>query len=170
MSRILVIDDDGEVRSTIKMMLESAGYIDGEAADGEDLMIRRRPEWLHAWAAFVENAVDFARTTVWVRFEVTNAYVSLTIEDDGSGFAPDILSRLGDPYISSRVFGDDAPAAEGRSYSGMGLGFFIAKTLREQTGATVKAVNLPGGGARVNVMWPRGVIDGESPPTTAQED
>ena len=36
MSRILVIDDDGEVRSTIKMMLESAGYVVGEAADGEE--------------------------------------------------------------------------------------------------------------------------------------
>jgi len=36
MSRILVIDDDGEVRSTIKMMLESAGYVVGEAGDGEE--------------------------------------------------------------------------------------------------------------------------------------
>jgi CheY-like chemotaxis protein len=36
MSRILVIDDDGEVRTTIKMMLESAGYAVSEAADGEE--------------------------------------------------------------------------------------------------------------------------------------
>lgn len=130
-------------------------HIDGAPNDGEELMIRRRPEWMHAWAAFVENAVDFARTTVWVRFDVTKAYVSLTIEDDGSGFAPDILSRLGDPYISSRVFGDDAPAAEGRSYSGMGLGFFIAKTLCEHTGAMVTFGNRESGGAYVRALWRR---------------
>lgn len=129
--------------------------IDGAPGDGEDLVIRRRPEWLHAWAAFVENAVDFARTTVWVRFEVTNAYVSLTVEDDGGGFAPDILSRLGDPYISSRVFGDDAPTSEGRSYSGMGLGFFIAKTLCEHTGAMVTFGNRDEGGAYVRALWRR---------------
>ena len=133
--------------------------VDGEPDDGESLMIRRRPEWLHAWAAFVENAVDFARTQVSVRFEVTKAYVSLTVEDDGTGFAPDILSRLGDPYISSRVFGEDAPTSEGRSYSGMGLGFFIAKTLCEHTGAMVTFGNRDSGGAYVRALWRRGEGD-----------
>jgi two-component system, sensor histidine kinase RegB len=52
----------------------------------------------------------------------------------------------------------------------MGLGFFIAKTLLEQTGAGVKALNLPGGGARVAVSWPRGAIDGEHPPAGPKED
>ena len=47
----------------------------------------------------------------------------------------------------------------------MGLGFFIAKTLVEQTGGAVRAVNLETGGARVDVRWPRDAIDGERPPT-----
>ena len=59
------------------------------------------------------------------------------------------------PYISSRVFGDDAPAAEGRSYSGMGLGFFIAKTLCEHTGAMVTFGNREAGGAYVRALWRR---------------
>ena len=33
-------------------------------------------------------------------------------------------------------------------HEGMGLGFFIAKILLEQTGGVVKAVNPPGGGAQ----------------------
>ena len=37
-------------------------------------------------------------------------------------------------------------------------------------GGTVNAVNLAGNGARVSVVWPRGVIDGESPPVARQED
>ncbi|ESQ86754.1 histidine kinase [Asticcacaulis sp. AC460] len=123
------------------------------------MMILRRPEWLHAWAAFVENAVDFAKSVVWVRFEVSHGFVALNIEDNGAGFSPDILSRLGDPYVSSRVFGEDAPQVEGRSYSGMGLGFFIAKTLCEHTGARVTFGNRDGGGAYVRALWRRDQMD-----------
>ena len=132
---------------------------DGVPVDASGMMIFRRPEWLHAWAAFVENAVDFARTEVVVRFEVSKAYVALNIEDNGAGFSADILSRLGDPYISSRTFGDDAPKAEGRSYSGMGLGFFIAKTLCEHTGARVTFGNRETGGAYVRALWRRDQMD-----------
>jgi two-component system sensor histidine kinase RegB len=46
----------------------------------------------------------------------------------------------------------------------MGLGFFIAKILLEQTGGLVQADNPPGGGAMVSVRWARGVIDGAQPP------
>lgn len=120
--------------------------------DAEHLTIRRRPEWQHALTGFIENAVDFAHTTVWVRAELTAAYVALTIEDDGPGFSPDILSRLGEPYISSRVYGED-------SHSGMGLGFFIAKTLLEHTGAGVSFGNREDGGAFVRALWRRGEAD-----------
>ena len=47
----------------------------------------------------------------------------------------------------------------------MGLGFFIAKTLIEQTGGTVNAQNLAERGASVTARWPRGAIDGEKPPS-----
>jgi two-component system sensor histidine kinase RegB len=52
----------------------------------------------------------------------------------------------------------------------MGLGFFIAKVLLEQTGGTVRATNLPDHGASVAVSWPRGSIDGESPPSQEAYD
>ncbi|WP_443749088.1 ActS/PrrB/RegB family redox-sensitive histidine kinase [Asticcacaulis solisilvae] len=138
-----------------------------DAPDGVDagqaLRIRRRPEWLHALSAFVENASDFARSAVLVRVEVTRAYVSLRIEDDGPGFAPDILSRLGEPYISSRVYGaswsGEGAKPSGQSHSGMGLGFFIAKTLCEHTGARVTFGNRDEGGAYVKALWRRDRID-----------
>jgi two-component system sensor histidine kinase RegB len=39
----------------------------------------------------------------------------------------------------------------------MGLGFFIAKTLLERSGATIELANRPSpkGGAIVTVIWPR---------------
>jgi two-component system sensor histidine kinase RegB len=101
----------------------------------------------------------------------------VTVEDDGPGFSPDIIERIGEPYITSRP-GHHAlgatemgpPTSPLGKHEGMGLGFFIAKTLLEQTGGTVKAVNLSEGGARVSVSWPRGQIDGETPMARAQED
>ena len=53
-------------------------------------------------------------------------------------------------------------------HEGMGLGFFIAKILLEQTGGVVKAENPAGGGALVSIRWARGVIDGPQPPAQSE--
>jgi two-component system sensor histidine kinase RegB len=37
----------------------------------------------------------------------------------------------------------------------LGLGFFIAKTLLERSGARLELANRPKGGAAVTVAWPR---------------
>ncbi len=130
------------------------------AIDAGELMVRRRPEWLHALSAFIENAADFARTQVVVRVEVQKAFVRLSVEDDGPGFAPDILSRLGDPYVSSRsVHAEAAQSLDRQGHAGMGLGLFIAKTLCEHTGAVVSFGNLERGGAYVRALWRRDRVD-----------
>jgi two-component system sensor histidine kinase RegB len=43
----------------------------------------------------------------------------------------------------------------------MGLGFFIAKTLLERSGAAVSLANRPAPehGAVVQVVWPRNLVD-----------
>jgi two-component system sensor histidine kinase RegB len=47
----------------------------------------------------------------------------------------------------------------------MGLGFFIAKTLLERSGATVSLANrpLPEHGAVIQLSWPRSIVDLGSP-------
>ena len=92
------------------------------------------------------------------------ARLGISVEDDGPGFAPEIFEQIGEPYITSRGRHAQFDADKFAKHEGMGLGFFIAKVLLEQTGGTVKAVNLPDHGAKVSVVWPRGVIDGDSPP------
>ena len=79
--------------------------------------------------------------------------IIVTISDDGPGFAPEVIRRIGEPYVRSR--------RRRRRYAsddtGLGLGFFIAKTLLERSGATLQFMNrtLPWRGAIVIVRWPR---------------
>jgi two-component system sensor histidine kinase RegB len=115
----------------------------------------RQPEILHAMTSIVENAFDFARTEILVTARFDESTVIVEVRDDGPGFAPEVLSRLGEPYVTSR------PGAEGSrtGHIGMGLGFFIAKTLLERTGAQVEFGNARRGGAVVSARWPRSRIE-----------
>lgn len=130
----------------------------------------RAPELLHGLGNIIENAADFAGSRVRIEADWDAARLGVAVEDDGPGFAPEIFERIGEPYITSRPgrhsFADEDLPRSGAlgKREGMGLGFFIAKVLLEQTGGTVRAVNLPDHGARVSITWPRGVIDGETPP------
>jgi two-component system sensor histidine kinase RegB len=115
----------------------------------------RRPEALHAISAIVENAYDFAHSEILVTARFDADYVSVEVRDDGPGFSPAVLSRLGEPYVTSR------PGAEGSrtGHVGMGLGFFIAKTLLERSGARVSFANGPRRGAVVTARWPRSAME-----------
>jgi len=133
------------------------------ASDGQpppDLW--RMQEVLHAITSMVENAVDFAKSEVLVTARFDARSVSVEVRDDGPGFAPEVLAKLGEPYVTSRR-GEEG----GRTgHVGMGLGFFIAKTLLERTGARVEFRNGKGPpgrlGAIVSARWPRAAI--EAPP------
>ena len=113
----------------------------------------RNPAILYGIGNIVENAVDFARTTVEVNAWWNRETIELVISDDGPGIPPDILNRIGEPYLSRRRSQDDG-SGERR---GLGLGVFIARTLLERTGAKVSFTNrtFPEHGAVVQITWPR---------------
>ena len=119
----------------------------------------RRLEVLHAITSFVENAFDFARAEILVTARFDAKTIAIEIRDDGPGFSPEMMERLGEPYVTSR------PRAEGSrtGLTGMGLGFFIAKTLLERTGATVAFRNGARGGAIVTTRWPRERMEAAEP-------
>jgi len=119
--------------------------------------IRRRPEVIHGLRNLVQNAVDFARTQVWVDARWSGERIVVRIADDGPGYPPDLIGRIGDPFLRRRR--DGADRALRPEYEGMGLGLFIAKTLLERSGAEVSFANAAdaGGGrsgAIVEVVWP----------------
>jgi two-component system sensor histidine kinase RegB len=134
-------------------------------------VIERRPEVIHGLRNLVQNAVDFARSEVEVSLSWTDAEVRLRIGDDGPGFPPQLLGRIGDPFLTRRKEPQDRGKRPG--YEGMGLGLFIAKTLLERSGARVSFANGGGtdrdagrlGGALVQVVWPRAALEAGSRPT-----
>ncbi|WP_271084479.1 ActS/PrrB/RegB family redox-sensitive histidine kinase [Brevundimonas sp. NIBR11] len=151
--------------------------------------VKRLAEVVHGLSALVENAADFAAASVRVRATADADWITVDVLDDGPGFAPEILPRLGEPYVTSRPLGKSrqalstqiaaaaAAAAPGRrvkgtpdpepeipSQGGMGLGFFIARTLLERTGGKVIVGHGEGGpganrGARVTVRWARQALE-----------
>ncbi|MET0720476.1 MAG: ActS/PrrB/RegB family redox-sensitive histidine kinase [Tardiphaga sp.] len=110
----------------------------------------RNPAILYGVGNILENAVDFARETVEVNAWWNADSVVISISDDGPGIPPDLLKRIGEPYLSRRR-GDDG------AHGGLGLGVFIARTLLERTGAKVSFSNrvFPDHGAVVQIAWPR---------------
>jgi two-component system, sensor histidine kinase RegB len=114
----------------------------------------RNPAILYGVGNILENAVDFARTTVEVNAWWNPETVEIVISDDGPGIAPDMLKRIGEPYLSSRRRSTDEAQSE---HGGLGLGVFIARTLLERTGAKVAFTNrtFPDHGAVVHITWPR---------------
>jgi two-component system, sensor histidine kinase RegB len=123
----------------------------------------RNPAILYGLGNLLENAVDFARKRVDIAASWSGQKVSVTITDDGPGFAPEVMDRIGEPYVTSRrnaETGDDESggfAASEYEKSGLGLGFFIAKTLLERSGASLDFRNrvFPERGAVVRVQWDR---------------
>jgi two-component system sensor histidine kinase RegB len=114
----------------------------------------RNPAILYGLGNLLENAVDFARERVAVDAQWSEDSVAVTISDDGPGFAPEILGRIGEPYVTSRRHHQND---SGEESAGLGLGFFIAKTLLERSGATLSFENRPQPqcGAIVRLSWTR---------------
>ena len=145
--------------SDVVIAVTSSADLDDKAQAGEPVF-RRNPAITYGLGNLLENAVDFAETRVEVDARWTPAQVSITVRDDGPGFHENVFDRLGDPFVTTRPGYGEETGEAGR-HEGMGLGFFIAKTLLERSGATVSLANrpLPEHGAVVHVVWPRSLID-----------
>ena len=143
----------------------------GDGGGLQQPSILRMPEVIHGLRNLIQNGVDFARATVWVQSVWTEDRITVRIIDDGRGFPPHLIGRIGDPFVRRRrAEGDRKQRPE---YEGMGLGLFIAKTLLERSGAAINFANARDvqhqsytreeqRGAVVEVVWPRAKIDAQS--------
>ena len=125
-----------------------------ERAAGPPPVFTRSVGLLYGLGNLIENAADFARQTVRIEAGWDRDSISVSITDDGPGFAPELIARLGEPYLTSRPRDPQGPDAS--QPGGLGLGVFIAKTLLERSGARLAFTNIdPQGHAQVRIVWPR---------------
>lgn len=119
---------------------------------GPEPVGHRNPGVIYGLGNLVENAVDFAVNTVVIRWNWNERDVVFEVIDDGPGFPPEIIDRIGEPYMTTRHGAERG--------GGLGLGLFIAKTLLERSGATLtfSNANERGKGAIVTIEWPREVF------------
>jgi len=120
----------------------------GTSVGGEPVG-HRNPGVIYGLGNLVENAIDFASKIVTVQWRWNDESVTIEVVDDGPGFPPEILDRIGEPYMSTRQGAERG--------GGLGLGLFIAKTLLERSGATLSFFNANerGKGAVAQVAWRR---------------
>jgi two-component system sensor histidine kinase RegB len=121
--------------------------------------VERRPGVIYGLGNIIENASEFAKSRVDVTAHWNASGLTVTIADDGPGFPAEVMDNIGEPYVTTRP-AETSDGVLDEDSTGLGLGFFIAKTLLERSGATVGLANRTGNksGAIVTVSWPRAVI------------
>lgn len=157
-TRLLVMIEDlvAPLRGAGIAVEVSSSMSDG----GSEPVFRRNPGITYGLGNLLENAVDFAESRVEVDARWSAGSISITVRDDGPGFHQDIFDRIGDPFVTTRPGYGEETGTPGQ-HEGMGLGFFIAKTLLERSGASVTIANRPepDHGAVVHVQWQRQAVD-----------
>jgi two-component system sensor histidine kinase RegB len=151
-------------KAQITISARSESGVDGPA--GREPVGERRPGVIHGLGNIIENAVDFCRSQVAITARWSATSVTVIISDDGPGFQSEVMESLGEPYITTRA-SDDSGKSSDSEVAGLGLGFFIAKTLLERSGAILALENRaePRRGAVVRITWPREAFEavGEGP-------
>lgn len=104
----------------------------------------------------MRNAIDAMqaspRRTLRLEARPQEGHVLLRVSDTGPGIAPDILARLFEPFVTSKPAG-----------TGLGLGLVISAQLVRAMDGTLRAANLPEGGACFVVELPVAIHNVPSP-------
>ncbi len=102
-------------------------------ADGEKLV--------RVFINLVTNAVRHAIKEVQIKAEIQKGAVHITVRDDGIGFTSEDLQHLWERFYKG-------------ARGGSGLGLPIARAIVEEHGGSIRAGNVPGGGAEIEVIMP----------------
>jgi two-component system, sensor histidine kinase RegB len=106
----------------------------------------------HAVVQALRGLLDNARqasppgATVSLRVSADGARrLVFEVADQGSGIAPEILVRVGEPFFTTKPTG-----------KGMGLGIFLARAIVERLGGDLSIGSAPGAGTTATVSLPIG--------------
>jgi len=91
------------------------------------------------------NAVEAGSGQIDVRAQRGARGITIAVEDNGTGIAPEVLPGIFDAFVSTKL---DA--------KGTGLGLTVAEGIVTQHGGSISARNRKEGGARLEVTLPAG--------------
>lgn len=100
------------------------------------------PALKQVFSALLDNAHEAGAERMVIAATLEGDLLSVEFNDDGPGFTPEILERLGQPYQSTK----------GRA--GAGLGLFLLVNVMRKLGGGVVAANRRDGGANVRLTLP----------------
>ncbi len=121
---------------------------------GDGRVVGRAEQIQQVVMNLVQNALDAIEGRkggqVWVTIEEkADDWVTLVVEDNGPGIAPDAIGAIFDPFFTTKPVG-----------KGTGLGLPISLKIVEEHGGELQAGNRSGGGARFAMRLPAPGPDG----------
>jgi two-component system sensor histidine kinase RegB len=118
-----------------------------ENMDKNKINIRRSPEIVYGLRNFIGNAIKFAEKNVNIKLISNDQSLIVLINDDGPGFAEDVIKLIGEPYLKSK-------SKKISHKAGLGLGIFLGKTLLERKKAQLSFLNTGDlKGASIKISW-----------------
>jgi two-component system, NtrC family, nitrogen regulation sensor histidine kinase NtrY len=146
---------EGPGRSlNIRLTLELAASLPAVVADAGRLRQVLHNLLLNARDALVQQPKPMIRIATRHVPHDEQDFVELRIDDNGPGFPIDLMDRLFEPYVTSKV-------------KGTGLGLAIVKRIVEEHAGTIIADNSPIGGATVTIRLPATAAGEVAPPEPA---
>jgi two-component system sensor histidine kinase RegB len=89
---------------------------------------------------------------ITLRLELAGDRLRTTVSDRGRGMSKEVLSRVGEPFYTTKVPGE-----------GMGLGLFLTRALAEQLGGDFRITSRPGQGTEATMELPASAGGRRSP-------
>ena len=117
----------------------------GALDDSSEPLSKPLPDLKYTLETLLDNARDYAVSAIRLDIGWTATDIDISLSDDGPGFGPNILARIGQPGNSSR---------DGRD-GHRGLGLFLAVTLVNSLEGQIDIYNEEVGGAAVHITIPR---------------
>ena len=147
------IDEDLTMRDYLKEIISSfketseKNFILNTDQDSNSKKLTKSIEIVYGLRNFIGNANKFSKSKIFITLKSDNEFTEICIEDDGTGYPNDILSKIGEPYLKSFKTSQ-------KSKTGLGLGIFIGKTLLEKNFAFINCSNSrTRKGAEVVIKW-----------------
>ena len=113
-----------------------------QSFDEGKVTVSRSAELVQSITNIIDNAYKYANSSIYINLENKSNIITITVEDDGPGFAQEIYPFLGEPYVqNSNKF----------AKKGLGLGLFISKNLLAKLKGEIKFSNKEDGGGCVHI-------------------